>query len=76
METYGEFSLEGCIEMAWLMGYIRHHNGPLNGSQYSGWIDSESKKPVKDSEIKKIYEPRILEHSGIRFIGIISYIQI
>lgn len=31
MEAYGKFSLEGCVEMAWIMGLIKHHNGPLKG---------------------------------------------
>ncbi|KAI8318453.1 hypothetical protein GQ54DRAFT_280754, partial [Martensiomyces pterosporus] len=26
MEAFGEFSLEGCIEVAWIMGLIKHHN--------------------------------------------------
>jgi len=40
MEAYGEFSLEGCVEMAWIMGLIKNHNGPLKGKQYAGWIDA------------------------------------
>ena len=69
MEAHGEFSLEGCVEMAWIMGLIKHHNGPLEkGQQYIGWVDAETKKPVHDSEIKKKYESYILEHVGIRLI--------
>ncbi len=69
MEAYGEFSLEGCVEMAWIMGLIKHHNGPLEkGQHYIGWIDTETKKPVHDSEVKKKYEKHILEHVGIRVI--------
>ncbi|KAJ2815084.1 fatty acid synthase alpha subunit Lsd1, partial [Coemansia furcata] len=39
MEAYGEFSLEGCIELAWIMGLIRHFNGTLKstGAMYVGW---------------------------------------
>lgn len=70
MEAYGEFSLEGCIEMAWIMGYIKHHNGNLkNGKFYSGWLDAKTGEPVEDKDIKSKYEKKILEHSGIRFIG-------
>ncbi|KAG1494167.1 hypothetical protein G6F52_013165 [Rhizopus delemar] len=69
MEAYGEFSLEGCIEMAWIMGYIKHHNGNLkNGKFYSGWMDAKTGEPVEDKDIKSKYEKQILEHSGIRFI--------
>jgi fatty acid synthase subunit alpha, fungi type len=70
MESYGVFSLEGCIEMAWLMGLIKFHNGPLKKVQsYNGWIDVETQEPVADHEIKAKYEERILKHAGIRLIG-------
>jgi fatty acid synthase subunit alpha, fungi type len=46
MEAFGEFSLEGCIEMAWLMGLIKYNNGPLNGTHYIGWIDVKTGSPV------------------------------
>jgi fatty acid synthase subunit beta len=70
MEAFGEFSLEGCIEMAWIMGYIKHHDGMLkSGQHYSGWVDAKSGEPVEDKDIKSKYEKQITEHSGIRFIG-------
>ncbi|PWY96794.1 fatty acid synthase alpha subunit FasA [Aspergillus sclerotioniger CBS 115572] len=68
MEAYGKFSLEGCVEMAWIMGLIKHHNGPLKGKAYSGWVDAKSGEPVDDKDIKPKYEKFILEHSGIRLI--------
>ncbi|KAF2488038.1 fatty acid synthase subunit alpha [Neohortaea acidophila] len=68
MEAYGEFSLEGCIEMAWMMGLIKNHNGPLKGQSYSGWVDAKSGEPVDDKDVKSKYEKHILEHSGIRLI--------
>ncbi|KAF2225506.1 fatty acid synthase subunit alpha [Elsinoe ampelina] len=68
MEAYGEFSLEGCVEMAWIMGLIKNHNGPLKGKSYSGWVDAKSGEPVDDKDIKSKYEKQILEHSGIRLI--------
>ena len=68
MEAYGEFSLEGCIEMAWIMGLIKNHNGPLKGKSYSGWVDAKSGDPVDDKDVKAKYEKYILEHSGIRLI--------
>ncbi|PKY00401.1 putative fatty acid synthase alpha subunit FasA [Aspergillus campestris IBT 28561] len=68
MEAHGRFSLEGCVEMAWIMGLIKHHNGPLKGQAYSGWVDAKSGEPVDDKDIKPKYEASILEHTGIRLI--------
>jgi fatty acid synthase subunit alpha len=68
MEAYGEFSLEGCVEMAWIMGLIKNHNGTLKGKSYSGWVDAKTGEPVDDKDIKVKYEKHILEHSGIRLI--------
>jgi fatty acid synthase subunit alpha len=68
MEAYGEFSLEGCVEMAWIMGLIRNHNGPIKGKPYAGWVDAKTGDPVDDKDIKAKYEKHILEHSGIRLI--------
>jgi len=68
MEAYGAFSLEGCIEMAWMMGLIKHHRGPLKGKQYAGWVDAKTSEPVDDKDVKAKYEKHILEHSGIRLI--------
>ena len=68
MEAYGRFSLEGCVEMAWMMGLIKNHNGPLKGKSYSGWVDAKTGEPVVDKDVKPKYEKHILEHSGIRLI--------
>ena len=27
MEARGEFTIEGCIEMVWMMGFIKHFDG-------------------------------------------------
>lgn len=68
MEAYGQFSLEGCVEMAWIMGLVKNHNGPLKGKSYSGWVDAKTGEPVDDKNIKAKFEKHILEHSGIRLI--------
>jgi fatty acid synthase subunit beta len=72
MESYGEFSMEGCIELAWLVGLIKYHSGPLNSngktSVYNGWVDTKTGEKVGDHEVKPKYEEYILEHSGIRLI--------
>eukprot|EP00928_Gymnodinium_smaydae_P066432 TRINITY_DN4943_c0_g1_i9.p1 TRINITY_DN4943_c0_g1~~TRINITY_DN4943_c0_g1_i9.p1 ORF type:complete len:3436 (-),score=625.04 TRINITY_DN4943_c0_g1_i9:83-9400(-) len=71
MEAEGEFSIEGCMRMAWLMGLVKYFDGRLVDPEgrpfmYSGWVDVASGQPVKDWEIKKRYESQILAHSGIR----------
>lgn len=68
MEAFGEFSIEGCIEMAWIMGLIKYHNGNLKGKPYSGWVDAKTQAPIDDKDIKSKYEEEILDHSGIRLI--------
>lgn len=68
MESKGEFSLEGCIEMAWIMGYIKYFNGNIKGKQYTGWVDGKTNTPVEDKDVKKKYEEEILAHTGIRLV--------
>ena len=68
MEAFGEFSLEGCIEMAWIMGFIKYFNGNIKGKQYTGWVDAKTNVPVDDVDVKKKYEAEILAHSGIRLV--------
>ncbi|KAJ2039514.1 fatty acid synthase alpha subunit Lsd1 [Coemansia sp. S3946] len=70
MEAYGEFSLEGCIELAWIMGLIKHFNGPLKstGAMYIGWVDAKTEEPICDIDVKPRYEEYILAHTGIRLI--------
>lgn len=70
MEARGEFTIEGCIEMAWMMGYIKHFDGRLkDGSLYVGWVDSKSGEPVDDKDVRGHYEKSILTHAGVRLIG-------
>ncbi|KAJ7285205.1 fatty acid synthase [Mycena rebaudengoi] len=58
MEARGEFTIEGCIEMAWIMGHIKHFDGRLkDGSLYVGWVDSKTGEPVDDKD-----------HAGVRLI--------
>jgi fatty acid synthase subunit alpha len=66
MEAHGIFSLDGCIEMAWIMGLVKHYDGEINGEPYSGWVESKTSKPISDVDVKRKYEDHILEHSGIR----------
>ncbi|TFK75163.1 fatty acid synthase [Pluteus cervinus] len=69
MEARGELTIEGCIEMAWMMGYIKHFDGRLkDGSLYVGWVDSKSGEPVDDKDVKGKYERDVLAHAGVRLI--------
>ncbi|OJJ42478.1 hypothetical protein ASPZODRAFT_105188 [Penicilliopsis zonata CBS 506.65] len=64
MEATGRLSLEGCIEMAWMMGLIKHRNSDA----YTGWIDAATQQPVQDLDVKARYEEHILAHTGIRLV--------
>ncbi|KAI9502453.1 acyl transferase domain-containing protein [Coemansia spiralis] len=70
MEAFGELTMEGCIELAWIMGLIRHFNDVLPGSSktYIGWVDAKDGEPVRDVDIKPRYLNYILAHTGIRLI--------
>ncbi|KAJ2506334.1 fatty acid synthase alpha subunit Lsd1, partial [Coemansia sp. RSA 2052] len=70
MEAYGEYSLEGCIELAWIMGLIKHYNAKnkATGKMYTGWVDAKTEEPVRDIDVKSRYEKHILAHTGIRLI--------
>ncbi len=70
MEARGEFTIEGAIEMAWMMGYIKHFDGRLkDGSLYVGWVDNKSGEPIDDKDVKPRFEKDILAHGGVRLIG-------
>jgi fatty acid synthase subunit alpha len=72
MEAYGEFSLEGCVELAWLVGLVRPHAGALpggpRGARHIGWVDAQTGEPVFDHEVKRKYEKLILAHAGVRLV--------
>jgi hypothetical protein len=75
MEARGELTIQGCIEMAWLMGYIKHFDGRLkDGSLYVGWVDSKTSEPVDDKDVKGRYQKDILEHAGVRLIGAFYFV--
>jgi fatty acid synthase subunit alpha len=70
MEARGEFTIEGAIEMAWIMGFIKHFDGrSKDGSLYVGWVDSMTNEPIDDKDIRGRYEKDILSHAGVRLIG-------
>ena len=66
MEARGELTIEGCIEMVWIMGFVKHFDGRLpNGALHVGWVDAKSGKLVDDKDVKA----NILAHSSVRLIG-------
>ncbi|OGM44264.1 hypothetical protein ABOM_007716 [Aspergillus bombycis] len=77
MEHQGRFSLEGYIEMAWIMGLINHVDGDWKGRSYVGWVDAETQEPIHDDDIPHRYHEHIISNSGLRLIdpdGIDTYI--
>jgi phosphopantetheine--protein transferase-like protein len=75
MERDGEFSLEGCVLMAWMLGFIKYFNGPQPNPSgagppvhYSGWVDKATGKPVSHTDVKSKYEEQILTRCGLRIL--------
>jgi fatty acid synthase subunit alpha, fungi type len=68
IESQGKLTQDGFTEMAWIMGLIKHHDGPISGEPYIGWLDTESGKPIQDEEIATRYGEHILKHSGLRMM--------
>ncbi|KAI1205461.1 putative 3-oxoacyl-synthase [Annulohypoxylon truncatum] len=70
MELKGELSIQGCIELAWMTGLIKHNPKPTPSTDGApaAWIDTTTGAPVHDHEVKAKYEKQILEHAGLRLI--------
>lgn len=68
VEHLGDFTLETYVEMAWILGLVKHHEGEVNGQVYVGWVDANTKEPVREDNFKQLYGEHIRRHSGIRFI--------
>ncbi|KAI5863026.1 putative 3-oxoacyl-synthase [Durotheca rogersii] len=73
MELNGELSVQGCIELAWMTGLIKHNPKPAGTSSPRGaagaaWIDVETGAPIHGVEVKAKYEKKILAHAGLRLI--------
>ena len=69
MEIDQKLSLEGLIELAWLVGLIKYTNGKLpDGSHHIGWVDVGTGAPVTDGEMRARYEQELDAHAGIRVI--------
>jgi 3-oxoacyl-ACP reductase-like protein len=58
------------VEMAWMMGYIKHFDGRLKGSSlYLGWVDSKNDEPADDKDVRGHHEKEILTYAGVRLNG-------
>ncbi|EOD49992.1 putative fatty acid synthase subunit protein [Neofusicoccum parvum UCRNP2] len=70
MEARGTFSLEGWVEMAWIMGLIKYAEHPTwqGIEQPAGWVDAKSSEPIQDHEIEGRYGEHIKAHAGIRIV--------
>lgn len=64
MESKGEFSIEGCLELAWIMGLITYDKS----TNKKGWLDAKTGEVVDEYQIKDKYEKYILKHTGIRLV--------
>ncbi|GAB1195423.1 hypothetical protein APSETT444_004682 [Aspergillus pseudonomiae] len=69
MESQGQWTSAGYVELAWLMNLIRH----VDDESYVGWVDTQTGKPVRDGEIQALYGDHIDNHTGIRPIQSTSY---
>jgi len=57
MEVCGDFALEDWVEVAWIMGHIKHFISRLkNGSLCIGWVESKSSKPVNGRHGGRVQE--------------------
>ena len=68
MESQRKLSQAGYVEMAWMMGLIKHFDGERAGGHYVGWLDAKSGESVQDDQIPERYGEYILNHTGVRLI--------
>ena len=70
MKARGEFKVEDCIEMAWMLGHIKYFDDRLkDGSLHVGWVDSNTGEPIDGKDVRRRYEKETSNHSGARLIG-------
>ncbi len=64
LESTGILSLEGALELAWMMGLIRYEAT----AHQAGFVVADSGEPIADWEVKERFESQIISHTGIRFL--------
>jgi fatty acid synthase subunit alpha, fungi type len=61
MEAKGHLTLEGCLKMAWVMGYYKHFDGRLkDDTLHVGWVDAKAGDLIEDKDIRGRYERAIM----------------
>ncbi|ORY55258.1 putative fatty acid synthase alpha subunit FasA [Pseudomassariella vexata] len=70
IESQGRLDQNGYMEMAWIMGLIKHIDATVDGQPYVGWVDKKTEKPVHDADIATRYGKHIISHAGIRVIDV------
>ena len=61
LERDAKLSLEGALELAWMMGLVKHDAG--------GFVEVETGARVVEHEVLARYEAKILAHAGVRVTG-------
>ena len=64
LESTGVISLEGALELAWMMGLIRYEAT----AHQAGFVVADNGEPIADWEVKERFESQIISHTGIRFL--------
>ena len=64
LESTGTLSLEGALELAWMMGLIRYEAT----AHQAGFVVADTGDPIPDWEVKGRFESQIISHTGIRFL--------
>ncbi|PNY24048.1 Acyl transferase/acyl hydrolase/lysophospholipase, partial [Tolypocladium capitatum] len=70
LEAHGEFSIEGCVELAWMTGLIRYERRRVRdgADAGAGWVECETGAPIADADVKRRLEGRLRAHTGIRLL--------
>ncbi|KMP06839.1 fatty acid synthase subunit alpha reductase [Coccidioides immitis RMSCC 2394] len=68
MESQQQLSTEGYIELAWLMGLIKHVDINPPTGHYVGWVDAKSQERLSDGQVAQRFGDHIQQHCGIRII--------
>jgi 3-oxoacyl-ACP reductase-like protein/enoyl reductase-like protein/acyl dehydratase len=63
-EVEGRLSPAAVLELAWVTGLVRFEESGRGGA----WVDDETGEEVSEDEIFNLYEEKVKERSGIRFI--------
>ncbi|KAG0644937.1 Fatty acid synthase subunit alpha [Hyphodiscus hymeniophilus] len=68
MESKHQLTQTGYIEMAWMMGLIKHFDGEKSDAYFAGWVDAKTGETLEDDQIPPRFSEHIFRHAGIRLI--------